>query len=147
MKQAFIYSLKVWLTTAVLGMRLAVLIKICLDTDHLIYGFQDVFGSAIYDIPVGIIDCSPSWIIFSFAVWLVAKTKSRMLLKKLCLTSIAIVLGILPFGIVFWYQLTRPNYWPDMAPEILGYVGITIAGIWFYKLRAAANKPLNEPTL
>ena len=136
MKQALVYSLKVWLTTVVLGIRIAVLIKIGLDTDHLIYSFEDMFNSAIYDIPVGIIACSPSWILFSVAVWLINKTKSGMLLRKMWLSLIAIVLGILPFAIVFWVQLTHPNYWPDMAPEVAAYVGITIAGVWFYKLKS-----------
>jgi hypothetical protein len=47
MKQALIYSLKVWLTTVVLGMRIAGLIKILLDTDvPLFYKIKPVWAKA-----------------------------------------------------------------------------------------------------
>jgi len=144
MKQALIYSIKVWLTTVVLGMRIAVLIKICLDTDHLIYDFEDFFGSAIYDIPIGLIACAPSWILFSLSVLVINKPKRSVMVKKLWLTLAAFILGILPFAIVFWGQLTHPNYWPDMAPEVFGYISVTIASLWFYKLKPA--DPITDTT-
>jgi len=142
MKPAFIYSLKVWITTIILGMRITGLIRISLDTDHLIYGVEDIFNSAIYDIPIGFVACLPSWLIFSVTVRYVNAMKTSLIYKKTWLTLISIFLGILPFAFLFWPQLTHTNYWPDMLPEIIGYAVVTTAGIWFYKL-----EPVTDPSV
>ncbi|MEO6849387.1 MAG: hypothetical protein ABI166_02115 [Mucilaginibacter sp.] len=149
MKKATIYSLKVWLTTVVLGMRIAGLIKILLDTDHVTYSFQDIFYSAIYDIPVGLIACLPSWLIFTFITFYLNNKKNiKIVYKKCWLTISAMFLGVLPFAIVFWPQLTHINYSPDMLPVLIAYTGVTIAGIWFYKLDPVNNvgRDLQSPT-
>jgi uncharacterized membrane protein len=146
MKQALIYSLKVWLTTIVLGMRVAAVIKICLDTDHL-YGAGDIFSSAIYDIPVGLIACTPSFFLFLVGVFFLSKTSGTIWSKKLILSVLGVILAILPFAIVFTHQLFSANYLPDMLPELCGYVGITLAGIWFYKLTWVSNTPNAHPSL
>jgi hypothetical protein len=134
MKQALIYSLKVWLTTVVLGMRIAALIKILLDTDHLIYKFSDIFTSAVYDIPVGLIACLPSFGIFLLTVSLLRKSNYNIRSKKLVLSALGLLLSVLPFALLFTHQLFNINYLPDMLPELCAYTGLTIAGIWFYKL-------------
>jgi len=134
MKQAFIYSTKVWLTTVILGMRITGLIKILLDTDHLIYKVQDIFTSAIYDIPVGFVACLPSWFLFTIITRYFNVKSISLIYKKLWFSLSAIFLSILPFAILFWYQLTHLNYLPDMLPELIGYTVVTIAGIWLYRL-------------
>jgi hypothetical protein len=136
MKQSLIYSSKVWLTTIILGMRVAALIKIGLDTDHLIYSPLDIINSAIYDIPIGLIVCLPSWFLFMILVSYFNKKNIQLIYKKLWLTITAIFLSVLPFAILFWYQLTHINYLPDMLPELIGYTSVTIIGIWVYKMRA-----------
>jgi len=131
-KQALIYSLKVWLTTIILGIRITGLIKLFIDP--LIYKFEDIFSSAIYDIPVGLIACAPSFFIFLFAVRRICKRNTSVLLKKAILSAIGILLSLIPFIILFPYQLFHTNYLPDMLPELCSYVGLTLVGIWVYKL-------------
>jgi hypothetical protein len=146
MKHTLIYSLKVWLTTIVLGMRVAAVIKICLDTSHL-YGVGDIFSSAIYDIPVGLIACTPSFFLFFLAVFFLSKSINTIWSKKLILSVLGVILAILPFAIVFTHQLFSANYLPDMLPELGGYIVITIAGVWFYKLTLLSNTPDTQPNL
>jgi hypothetical protein len=134
MKQAMVYSLKVWLTTAILGMRIAAIIKICLDGYH-IYSWPDIFSSAIYDIPIGIIACLPSSILFALLTRRLKKNPYTITRLKLILSLTGILLSLLPFAIVFPSQITHVNYLPDMLPELLGYTLITLGGIWFYKLK------------
>jgi hypothetical protein len=147
MKQALIYSLKVWLTTVVLGLRISGLIRICMDTDHLIYKWSDMFSSAMYDIPVGLIACLPSWALFILSVWALKKSKSSLILVKLFLSLIGVMLSILPFAIVFNHQLFNINYLPDMLPDLFGYTLITVAGVWFYKLILDDKAPTITPNL
>ena len=146
MKQAFIYSLKVWLTTVLLGMRVAALIKIATDTQHLMYKAEDIFDSAIYDIPVGLIACLPSWLLFSLVVGYLNKVIHSVEQEKLWLSVVAVFLSILPFALLFWHQLTHLNYLPDMLPELAAYTIVTIAGTWFYKL-PSITKEVNAVNL
>jgi hypothetical protein len=132
MKEATIYSLKVWLTTAIFGMRIAAVIKICLDDYH-IFSWSDTFSSAIYDIPIGIIACLPSWILFALLTRRLKKITSTITRLKLILSLLGILLSLLPFAIIFPSQITHVNYLPDMLPELFGYTLITLVGIWFYE--------------
>jgi hypothetical protein len=147
MKKALMYSLKVWLTTIILGMRVAVVIKICLDTDHSIYGAGDVFATAIYDIPVALIAWIPSFLLFLVVVYYLSKTDNAIWTKKLILSGLGIFLAILPFVIVFTHQLFSANYLPDMLPELCAYAGLTLAGVWFYKLTLISHISAIQPNL
>jgi hypothetical protein len=139
MKQALVYSLKVWLTTVILGMRVAVLIRILLDSEHLIYSFGDTFSSAAYDIPIGLIVCTPSWVLFAFASKSINSRGHSVIYKNIILSACSIPLIILPYAIVF-HQIIYPNYWPDMLPDLCGYALVTVAGIWIYRFNSSKNK-------
>jgi hypothetical protein len=114
-------------------MRIAAIIRILLDTDHLIYGAKDILGSAVYDIPIGIIACLPSFVLFGLTAYFLSKRSSTVLVKRMILTLPALVLSILPFAIVFPYQLSHTNYLPDLLPDLSGYSVVTLAGLWLYR--------------
>ncbi|WP_428330581.1 hypothetical protein [Mucilaginibacter sp.] len=135
MKQALSFSVNVWLTTAILGMRFSMLIKICMDNHPSLNQWPEIFATAKYDIPVSLVGCFPSYLLFALATWVLAKPNSNIVKLKLLLTLIGVVLSIVPFLLILTNQLLNINYLPDLLPELIGYSIVTVAAIWLYKVK------------
>ncbi|WP_158827203.1 hypothetical protein [Mucilaginibacter lacusdianchii] len=133
MKQAFMYSLKVWITTACLGPFVTGIVLII--TDPLIYRLSDLAdASMVYTIIAGLFVCGPAYALTGLIVYfLLAKLKSVKRLK-VSITFITTAIVLLSFAIVDYHALINSNYWPSLLPWLACYYAVTVAGIWFYKV-------------
>ena len=132
MKPAFIYSLKIWLTTLLLTPALRLLIAwifnlptLQFNTSPVTYYLMAVYAGAIFSIPGAIF----LWIF----TWQLNQRPISLIKKKLCLSAITFVETILTFYFVFWL----PKSLADNFIMTLPYCIIATAGIWFYKLKPA----------
>jgi hypothetical protein len=134
MKQAFIYSLKVWLTIACLSPFATFIVLVI--TDPLTYRLSDMVDvSMVYTVIAGLLVCGPAYALTGFIVWfLLGRVKSIRQLK-LSLTLITATLILLPFAIVNYHALTNSGYWPALLQWLASYYAITVTCIWFYKVK------------
>lgn len=140
MKQALMYSLKVWLTTIVAGPFIAILILSFLNpnTSH----HLELFISLFYLTLGGIFFCLPSWLLFWLLAGFINKRELKMDYKKLFISIVSIFLSFIPFAIMDAHALFSPNYWPSELPWVASYFGVLITCIWFYKLKPTVAKEL-----
>lgn len=136
MKQAFIYSSKIWLTTICAGPYLTGIILV--TTDPLIYSVKDIFSVGnVYAVLVGLFAALSSWALFAIIARFSFTKSTSAILIKLYLSASAFILVLLPWAIVESNAVFNSNYWPSLAPWILSYYFITVVGIWLY------NTPVN----
>jgi len=128
MKQALIYSLKIWLTAVVIAPIVTEIV------DYLIRaGSTDegVFYFILLSIPYGLLLSLPCWVLLWLAVYLIGKTGLSITYKKVLLSVIGLALTVLPFYLVFGHDDGSNTLelwiWP------FSYTLVIIAGIWFYK--------------
>jgi hypothetical protein len=137
MKQALVFSSKVWLTTIIVSPIIVGLLQSFLDPDT--YSYSDAFVGLIYCVPGGVIFCLPSSLLFWLAVWYVNKKKLKTYQKKIYISVGSVFLALIPFAILNAHTLFSPNYWPSELPWVGSYFGILTASIWFFKLRPINN--------
>jgi hypothetical protein len=125
MKQALIFSLKVWVTAVIIGPVLYILTtRIMGQVSH-----NDIELLEISIILGGVLSI-PSWLLFFIATVQINKVTYILVAKKLIITFIGIVFTLLPF---YTFFKGTPSEWS------ICYCVVIVAGIWFYKL--------NEQTL
>ncbi|MDB4905039.1 MAG: hypothetical protein JWQ63_4320 [Mucilaginibacter sp.] len=134
MIQAFIYTLKVWWTAAIVS---PILILIFLPNQNHSDNSQDfiitclvVFVGAIYSVPSAIL-------FYLTSRWV---NKLKVYLQKLILTVVSTVLTYLPFGLIKGIRLEFDN----STIVLLGsYYIVIVAGIWLYKLMLVNNESIS----
>ncbi|SRR5258708_38854957 len=134
MIQAFIYTLKVWWTAAIVS---PILILIFLPNQNHSDSSQDfivtclvVFVGAIYSVPSAIL----------FYLTSRGVNKLKVYLQKLILTVASTVLTYLPFGLIKGIRLQFDN----STIVVLGsYYIVIVVGIWFYKFTPVNNESTN----
>jgi hypothetical protein len=131
MKEAKLYSLKVWLTTIIVAPIIFGIVKNFLDP--LIYNVTDIFFGLAYSVPAGLILCIPSWLLFWLLAGYLNSSKLNAILKKLYISFFSILLVVLPFALLNIHYLIESNYWPEMIPWIGSYIGVLIGCIWIFK--------------
>ncbi|MDR6942081.1 hypothetical protein [Mucilaginibacter pocheonensis] len=130
MKQTLIYSLKIWLTSVVIGP----LIYIVHETK-----LQDLKGSAgfiLYSIPYGLALSSLIWLLFWLSLHCIYQLNISTLTFKLYLSSIGFVLSLLPFFLIFGND--DPITYKEILPWALSYCIVIVAGVWFFKLKPSS---------
>jgi Ca2+/Na+ antiporter len=133
MKQAFIYSLKVWLTVILVGPLLFVILtKLLLPHANYFDSFGNILGSIGLLIYVGTVVSLPCW----FLLWLstILICKYDVINKKVYLASLSVVLCLSEFYLIF-HNDDHP--WKiDTFVWMLAYVLLVIITIWYYKLKS-----------
>ncbi|WP_461450132.1 hypothetical protein [Mucilaginibacter sp.] len=120
MKQALIYSLKVWLTSLLLGPMLYYPVQTIIEPQYP-HQFH-------YDVKYGFYFSMPSFIVSIIAVVIVKHLSTTLVVKKLLLSVAGVVLAALPFYIL-------KGSWVQQGTEyLLAYGSITLIAIWVYKL-------------
>lgn len=130
MKQALLYSLKVWLTTLLLPMSLVIIVFSLNASDILSY-----ISAMIEDIgTVAIIGL----LLFILANFLLVLNMRAMFKIKGLLS----VLAVLMIG-TSYYIIKGITYLPPDLCNMATYIIIAIASIWFYKLKPVQNTVAN----
>jgi len=134
MKQALIYSLKVWLTSAFIGPFLLVGCEVA-ETGQ---ANSDMFSFTFAIMVFGTLYSIPCFLILLLVVWVLGRFKLSVIAKKVIASCVSVLMIVLLTKAVF------PNA-QDHTLVII-YSAITVAGIWFYKLGTiteATPKPAN----
>lgn len=134
MKEAGLYSIKVWLTTIIVAPIIAGIIQLCLDP--LTYNFNDIFLALFYAFPAGIILCIPSLLLFWLITWYLNKYCIGIIRKKIYITLLCSFLTILPFSILNIRALTHSNYWPSLMPWLISCFIVLIGSVWLYDIKS-----------
>ncbi|NHA07771.1 hypothetical protein G7092_28490 [Mucilaginibacter sp. HC2] len=125
MKQALIYSLKVWLTGVFLA---PVLLKLFWMVSGESTGSNAVGALMLFG---GVLSI-PSVLLLFLSVLILTRQAIAVNSTKLILSLIGIILAYLPIWV-----LNGRQFWLDsfMLNFFVGYTVTVIAAIWFYKLK------------
>jgi|GEM_PF-7005853 len=145
MKQALIYSLKVWLTVTVLVPLVQAAINL---TYECIKGIITVYDlKAALEVPVEWICFSlPCFILFFIAVLLLGKVYWHVIVKKVILSVMAILLLIGLTEVVIYKFGEGLLDWSTARPALNFFVLTTLIAIWAYKLESASLKLKDDIT-
>ena len=142
MKQALIYSLKVWLTGDLLAFTVPcayiVIRGIHLDMPLIVlieFSLSMILLSLAFAVP------------FCVCVMLVVKLTWHNSLKKLLLSFISFPLGWLPIMIFVIGADNLDRLSTDRLRDVFVYIFCNFIAIWVYKLDAAPHESLNSPKL
>lgn len=136
MKQAFIYSLKVWLTALVLVTLLDDLVRPFASPVGLypVSDLPEVLLSELLRIPVMSILYLPILLI----LWLVTGVTNRinilLVYKKIIWSLVAIPLPVLPFALLNPDVLSADRRW-SIIPYFICWAVLLITSIWLYKFK------------
>jgi hypothetical protein len=134
MKQALIYSLKVWLTSVTVSPIIIVLLTKTLW--HRMYRFDslgNIFGYWGMMIYLASILSIPSLLLLWLSSWQVTRYKATLPFRKWLLSLIGILLTATPFYIVFHSEESVRV--EELAIWMSSYSLVIIAGVWLYKLK------------
>jgi len=142
MKQALIYSLKVWLTTLILGPLLATSINLFIAWYSPVYNY---FGSGfIIGIYIDLIagaSIIPLLVVFWLSTFLLIRKEIKIGITKLLLTFLVVIICVVPFLVhsnpesLSWHVLLSTSYW------LPSYIIVATSATWFYKLRRVSINP------
>jgi len=138
-KQALIYSFKVWLTvTALIPLVEAVIMLIykCIKGTIIMYEVK-----AAFEVPVEeTCFSSPCFIIFFIVVLLLRKVSLNVIIKKVVLSVTAILLLITLTEVIIYKYGEGLLDWSSVLPEVNFFALATLIAIWVYKLEASENQ-------
>ena len=145
MKQAFKYSLKVWLTSVIISPALIMTgDKLLHPNDDI--GFNGFFGFIGYAIIYGLVLTIPCSVILFLFVGSLVNRKITEFYKRLMISILASILTILPFYILFHRDDNFLDW--DLIVWVFSYLALIIAAVWLYRLEPkpiiAAAAPLCE---
>ena len=140
MKQALIYSLKVWLTSVVLSPIIDVLVEFIAHPRYF-DGFKAELGFIGYSIPYGLILSIPSWFFLLTTLVIFEYTNAAVRTKRIVLTVVAAILTYAPFYLLFYSA--DDIRWFDTFLWGFSYCLIIVSGIWFYKFKPVNNEGRN----
>jgi len=133
MKQAIIYTIKVWLTSVVLS-PIAFIIADNLFHSNNRIGLYGSLGFIGYSIPYGLVITIPCWLILFLSAGSLVNRKLKMIYKKSIISVVGVALSILPFFLLFrgddnGFDLYT-KFWS------LSYCTFIVGGIWLYEFKA-----------
>jgi len=133
MKQALIYSLKVWLTSVIVAPLLNVLIMKTLGF-HVgeILSIKDGLSAWITTSIVAMSYSIPSWLLLWLSTYKVSKYETALVTKKFILSLVGVALTCVPVWILFFNVVAMTGY---IVIWSTGYGLPIVAGIWYYKLK------------
>lgn len=134
MKEAFIYSIKVWVTSVLLGpLLLFILIFIFgIHPNHHLRYFIHFDAFIYFELKYGIYLYLIGLLLLFLSVIFINMMGKNIVLKKALLTTLYIVLMLIMNRQFIVHLITR------FIINILAWATIIIGSIWFYQLRPAA---------
>ena len=137
MKQAIVYSLKVWLTSVVVAPFLVLLIG-------LLGKMGEGVGIALAMLMLGTMFSLPSFLLLSLACWALTRMQSKIVMIKVELTLIGVLLTYIPFFIINDYAFLINRDELSRTFFVIYSLLITF-GIWFYKFKGASKEQTDIP--
>lgn len=137
MKQALIYSLKVWLTSVVAAPFLVLLIG-------LLARMADRVGIVLAMFILGMLFSLPSFLLLSLSCRTLKSMQNKVVIIKAELTVIGVLLTYIPFFIINDYAFLLNRDESSKYFFVL-YSLLIIFGIWYYKLNGGSVEPVNLP--
>ena len=143
MKQALIYSLKVWITALLFSPTIAFPIWILAEW---LISYDKSYSTGIaygIDINVSAIAMSVQWFVFYYLPYLILLFLSVMYFqrqgaalryKKLAFTILSIVLTLCPF--TFLKVIDSDTVFNIQLARVSSFGLLFIVGVWFYKLKS-----------
>ena len=136
MKQTLLYSLKIWLTSVVVGPALYGIFD-ALTRPNFLHNLTGVAGFYLYSLPYGLILSIPSWLLFWLLLHSLNMLRWNWVTTRVLFSIVAVILTLAPFILLFGADDPAGNEtflaWP------MAYCFVLIAGIWFYKLRKVSD--------
>jgi len=132
MKQALIYTLKVWLTIIVItpALRLLMAWAFNLPTAQMSLSYFEYYQLAgLY----GFIFSLPGALMLWIFITIINRKPMSITAKKVYISALAFIEMMLTFYYIFWL----PGSWKINEVMTIPYVVIAALGIWFYKLKTA----------
>lgn len=132
MKQALIYSLKVWITVVVLGSSLAVLFS----------GIEEFLIVTLFFMYFSLEVVLPLWLVFTGLSWYFTTRLTSLHLCKWFLSLVTVLM--ITSSCVFLIKNQHKVY--IMIGSTVGYSIAGLIAIWFYKLEPVNNanqSPIN----
>lgn len=139
MKHAFIYSLKIWLTSVFLGPVLYVVVEGLVDFKKF-DGVKGQVGFIGYSIPYGLILSMPSWFFLLCTLVIFEYTNAKNLTKLIFLSIVGVSLSYAPFYLLFFND--DDFKWSDNFIWAGSYCLIIVSGIWLYNSKPLITKSI-----
>ena len=137
MKQAIVYSLKVWLTGVVVAPFLVLMIG-------LLGKMVDGIGIALAMLMLGTLFSLPSFLLLSLACWALTRMQRKVVIIKAELTLIGVLLTYIPFFIINDYAFLINRDELSRTFFVIYSLLITF-GIWFYNFNGASKEQIDIP--
>ena len=137
MKQAIVYSLKVWLTSVAAAPFFVLIIG-------LLGKMGEGVGIALAMLMLGTLFSLPSFLLLLLACWILIRTQRKVVVIKVGLTLIGVLLTYIPFFIINDYAFLINRDELSRTFFVIYSLLITF-GIWFYKFKGAGKKQINIP--
>jgi len=137
MKQALIYSVKIWLTSVVAAPFLVLLIG-------LLGRMVDGVGIALAMLMLGMLFSLPSFLVLLLACWCFIRWQNNVVIIKVELTLIGVLLTYTPFLIINDYAFLLDRDQLSRTFFVL-YSLLIIFGIWYYSLKPASKEQVDIP--
>jgi len=131
--KALSYTLKVWLTSIVIGPVLHLLIN-CFTATKMGYAQIGIVSSLYFilmSIPFGIILSIPSFLLLWLSVYLLKKFDIDPLVSKISLSIISVILSAFAFFIVFGQD--DPSTYKETTIWAFAYCSVIVGAIWYYE--------------
>ena len=157
MKQALVYSLKVWLTTVLVAPALCNILQygflsLVNHNSYVILSWRRVafiLLSPIYRVGVYLAVYAVLVLVFLLTAWLLNKSHASMNRYKLYFSIDALAYLLVPY---LWYILSYHTYTGNVVIRIVVSlvcnVGVVLTCVWFYKLDlpSTMNQSLSDIT-
>jgi hypothetical protein len=141
MKQSLLFSLKVFLTTVVIG---PILLEICLIIkDSQVNNFNSPI-TFLYTMIIGAVVCIPAWFLFGVSVQALRGKQISLGVEKILLILIGACLLVLTLAITNYNYLIKPNYWPSVFPLLGSYYIILIIATSIYTLPSPSGGSVSK---
>jgi hypothetical protein len=99
---------------------------------HFVPSLISALGFIAYSIPYGLVLSTPSFLILLLICYLINRYKIGLHVKKILLSTIALILAVLPFIIIFSHDDSGID--KDLIAWLSSYGIVIVSGIWFYRL-------------
>jgi hypothetical protein len=135
MKKAFVYSLKVWLTSALIFPIIVVLVRLSENSAFASFNYKVFFPSCLYISLLALIGSLVPWLVALLFMKRIIKRTHSPFATKLTISSIVIIL----FGGILLIGASGPpsSHHTEGMLFFEGFVIATALCAWFYKLEAS----------
>lgn len=135
MKQALIYSLKVWLTTAIISPILIIIIRLMIDATLIHSHTSGLLVLYLFMLGTGLMLSLPSAILLWLMAYSIIISKVAVTFQRTLIAIVSFLLVCIPLIIIGFMLDTR-----DLIYHIGTYYLVTVIAIAFYDWKVSTQK-------